>query len=101
MTYSKTLQEKSGNQNEQLEALRNQLKLVQEETEDYLRTLSKSLDSLQADLTAEIENVTTSLNQSISALEERVSDLESAASATNAATANDAADDAATETTEE
>lgn len=52
MQYSKQLNELNGTADQQIAQLRNQLQLVQEETEDMIRDLKKRIAELETQLEA-------------------------------------------------
>lgn len=52
MQYSKQLNELKGTPEQQIAQLRNQLQLVQEETEDYMREMDRKLQALQEQIAA-------------------------------------------------
>lgn len=66
--YSRAIPAAEGSVEQQLQALRTQMRLMQEETEDMLRTLKTQLDSLQSSVT--------SMQEDIDDLEARVLSLE-------------------------
>lgn len=79
--YSRAIPAAEGNVEQQLQALRTQLRLVQEETEDMLRTLKDQVEAAEQraqEQERQLEAGMNTLQQTVQALVERVTALETA-----------------------